>query len=318
MSDKMHKQVGISDVKSVLHPRNINAKKGDAGRVLIIGGSKDYIGAVALAGLAAFRSGVDSVVIAAPEKAAYAINALSADLVTKKISGEYFAEKHVKEVIKLADNADVVLIGNGLGRNKKTEKFVRKLVSVLEKNKKPYVLDADAIKAVSLNECKNAILTPHAKELEIFLSNSKLNIINKIKDIDTKIKEIQKHLTNNIILLKGRIDYIFLKDRVKLNKTGNPGMAKAGTGDVLAGLVAGFLAQSKIRDGKDKFDIKKDDNNSAKFNSACAAAFINGMLGDRLLAQRSGRIALKAGVYSYIASDLLKDIRNTLADIKKN
>ncbi len=308
MTSTKYKTAGIADVKSVLKPRNPDAKKGDAGRVLIVGGSKDYAGAVALAGLAAFRSGVDSVVIAAPEKAAYAINALSADLVTKKFSGEYFAEKYAKEIIKLSQNADVVLIGNGLGRNKKTEKFVRMLVSALEKNQKPYVLDADGVKAVSLKECKNAILTPHARELEIFLSNSKLNIINKIKNIDSKIKEIQKHLNNNIILLKGRFDYIFSKDRVKLNKTGNLGMAKAGTGDVLAGLVAGFLAQSKAGFY----------NETAIFNSACAAAFINGMLGDKLLAQRGARIALKAGVYSYIASDLLRDIKNTLANIKKN
>ncbi|MBS3158762.1 NAD(P)H-hydrate dehydratase [Candidatus Woesearchaeota archaeon] len=301
----------ISDVRSVLHPRNPNAKKGDSGRVLIVGGSKDYVGAAALAGLAAFRAGVDSVIIAAPEKVAYAINSFSADLVTKKLSGEYFTEKHLKEIVKLSQNADVVLIGNGIGRNNKTDKFIKKLVSVLEKNKKPYVLDADAIKAASLNDCKNAILTPHAKELKILLGNSGLDKLNKIKNINEKIKQIQKHFTknnnNSIILLKGRIDYIVSKDKIRLNKTGNPGMAKAGTGDVLAGLVAGFLAQSKDNPNKD----------SARFNSACAAAFINGMLGDRLLAERGGKKAVKAGVYSYIASDLLRDIKEILAKLKK-
>ncbi|HIH42517.1 TPA: NAD(P)H-hydrate dehydratase [Candidatus Woesearchaeota archaeon] len=301
----------ISEVKSVLHPRNLNAKKGDAGRVLIIGGSKDYIGAVALAGLAAFRSGVDSVIIAAPEKVAYAINCLSPDLVTKKFSGEYFVEKHLKEIVKLSQNADTVLIGNGIGLKRKTIKFVRKIVLALEKVQKPYVLDADAIKAVSLSECKTAILTPHAKELEILLANSRFGNVNKIKDIDEKIKATQKYLNknnnNNIILLKGRIDYIFSKNKVKVNKTGNPGMAKAGTGDVLAGLVAGFLAQSK--DNPDK--------NSARFNSACAAAYLNGMLGDRSLAEHGGKAAAQAGIYSYIASDLLRDMKDILAKLRK-
>lgn len=296
--------IGFKELKSVLHARNPNAKKGDAGRVLIIGGSKDYVGAVALAGLAAFRSGVDSVVIAAPEKAAYAINCLSLDLVTKKFSGEYFTERHVKEVLKLADNADVVLLGNGIGLKKETLRFVRKVVKDLEKSKKPYVLDADAIKAVNLKEGKNAILTPHAKELEILLSNSGLNRLNKIKNTEKKISELQNHLhknnNNSIILLKGRIDYIFSKDKVKLNKTGNPGMAKAGTGDVLAGLVAGFLVQSHDR-----------------LNSACGGAFVNGMVGDRLLAERDGKIAAKAGVYSYIASDLMRDIREVLNKLRK-
>ncbi len=305
MADKT-RYVDQSHMKNVLRSRNPNAKKGDYGRVLIVGGSKDYVGAVALAGLAAFRSGVDSVVIAAPEKVAYAINCLSPDLVTKKIrgnSGEYFIEKDAKGILKLVKNADVVLLGNGIGLKKETIRFVKRVVAALEKSYKPYVLDADAIKAVSLDDCKNAILTPHAKELEILLTNSGLNRLNKIKDPEKKITELQRYLknsnNNNIILLKGKIDYIISKDKVKLNKTGNPGMAKAGTGDVLAGLVAGLLVQCKA--------TYVEDN---KFNSACAGAYVNGMLGDRLLAERSGKIAKKAGVYSYIASDLIKDIKN--------
>src|SRR3989338_7845590 len=108
--DKMH-YISKKDIK--LPKRKQTAKKGDNGRVLIVGGSKEYTGAVALAGLAALRCGADWVTVAAPEKVAWAVNALSADLVTVKLKGDYFSSKHVDEVGELARKHDVVLIGNG-------------------------------------------------------------------------------------------------------------------------------------------------------------------------------------------------------------
>jgi NAD(P)H-hydrate epimerase len=102
-----------------------------------------------------------------------------------------------------------------------------------------------------MNNAENSIITPHSKELEYFLINSKVNEtiirdINNEKNIIKKSKLIkkitQKFLNkNNIILLKGKIDIIISKDKVFFNKTGNAGMTKGGTGDVLAGLCAGFL-----------------------------------------------------------------------------
>ena len=119
-------------------------------------------------------------------------------------------------------------------------------------------------------------MTPHNKEFEIFLMNSEINekTIKKIsneKNIQKKSILIQKNLKkflnkNNVILLKGEVDAIISKDKIKYNKTGNAGMTKAGTGDVLAGLCVGFLAQSK--------DL---------FQSAVNAAYFNGLIGDILL-----------------------------------
>jgi ADP-dependent NAD(P)H-hydrate dehydratase / NAD(P)H-hydrate epimerase len=265
--------VGEGEVKSVLKSRKKSAQKGDSGRVLIVGGSRDYVGALALAGLAALRSGVDSVIIAAPEKVAYSVNCLSPDLVTRKFKGEYFNESDISSVLKLAKNADAVLVGNGLGR--KSDKFVRKFVNGLEKLGKLYVLDADAVKAVDLKRCKTAVLTPNPREFELLVG-------------DRNLKEI---IGNNVVLIKGKVDKIVSKNKIRLNKTGNPGLAKAGTGDVLAGLLVGFLAQSKNR-----------------FNSACAASFVIGILGDKLLDNRKG-------AFSYIASDLLRDINEVLLNL---
>ena len=127
--------------------------------------------------------------------------------------------------------------------------------------------------------------------------NSKINksIINKInneKNITEKSKLIkkvtQKFLNqNNIILLKGKIDVIISEDKVFFVKGGNPGMTKGGTGDVLAGLCAGFLAQNK--------DLIK---------SAINASYFNKEIGDILLKKKKG--------FTYLASDMVQEIKRIL------
>jgi len=146
----------------LIKKRKKTAKKGDSGKVLIVGGSKDYVGALALAGLAALRSGCDSVTIFAPEKVAWAVNCLSADLITKKFKGDYFKLSHAKEIIKLSKDFDCVLIGNGIGL--KSNSFVK---TIIKKIKKPLVIDADAIKAILLKNVNNSILTPHNASINI-------------------------------------------------------------------------------------------------------------------------------------------------------
>lgn len=278
-----------------LQKRKKTAKKGDSGKVLIIGGSRDYVGAVALAGLAALRSGVDWVTIAAPEKAAYSINSLSADLVTYKIKGDYFSVYHSKEIMELIKKYDTILIGNGISL--KSRHFVKNIV---KKINMPLVVDADAIKALSSSDLKNSIITPHIRELSSFLNNSKIKkgviweIISNHKIGDKRslirnsqiLKRILKRFleNNNILLLKGHIDTIISKDKIYFNKTGNPGMAKAGTGDVLAGLTVGFLAQT---------------NNLLQ--SAVNAAYFNGLIGYILLKKHKG--------YTYLASDMVEEIK---------
>jgi len=271
--------ISKKDIK--LPKRKKTSKKGDNGKVLIVGGSKYFIGAVSLAGLAALRSGVDWVTIAAPEKVAWCVNDLSQDIVTAKLKGDYISLKHVNIIDKLAKKHNVVLIGNGIGLKKETKQFLKRIIKI--KNNK--VIDADAIKALSTADLGNSIITPHIKELQIFMENSKINNIMikriiKEKDIEMKAKMIRKTIkllgvknnsknffeNNNILLLKGKIDIIISNDATFFNKTGNPGMSKAGTGDVLAGLCAGFLGQGL-----------------SLLQSAINAAYFNGLIGDILL-----------------------------------
>jgi len=265
--------------------------KGDNGNVLVVGGSKDFVGAVVLAGLAVLRSGADSANIVAPSKVAWAANCYSPDLITTKVNVEYFKEKDAGIVFDLIRIFDVLLIGNGIGLRNESKRFCKK---VIRSTKQLKVIDADAIKAVGMKDVRNSIITPHSKELEHFLINSNINktIINKINREKLLIKKsslIQKTLKNflnknNIILLKGKIDIIISNNKIFFNKTGNAGMTVGGTGDVLAGLCAGFLAQS----------------NDA-LQSAINAAYFNGKIGDILLKKKKG--------FTYLASDMVNEIK---------
>lgn len=266
-----------------LPARRKEAHKGDYGRVLVIAGSEDYPGAAVLAcsaALAILRSGADLVTVAAPEKVAWAINCLVPDVITKKVKGTHFTMRHAASLISFSRSFDIVLIGPGIG--KKSADFLQKICSGISA---PKVIDADAIKAVRVQEVNNAIFTPHQKEYEILLQNSRL------KD---NMRYIQQTLGNNIILLKGPIDVIMSKAKIAYNKTGNPVMAKGGTGDVLAGLCAGFLAQMKAgtRARAARFGL---------FKAACMAAYLNGATGDYLLKKR-GR--------TFIASDIISSLHN--------
>lgn len=254
-------------MKIKIKKRDKNSHKGENGEALIIGGSEDYAGCLALAGLAALRTGIDWITIAAPEKVGWAVQSLTPDLVVKKFKGKHFTKKHLPKILKLAENFDAVLIGNGIGR--KSDAFVKEFIKKVEK---PLVIDADGIKAIELKDAKNAILTPHRKELELLLHKS------KITD-----KELQNHINDNVVVIKGAVDHIVSKEKIMLNRTGNAGMTVGGTGDVLAGIALGFLAQGY-----------------SKFDSAVYAAKINGNLGDQLKKKKG---------YSFIASDLVEDMK---------
>ena len=274
-----------------LPKRSSTSHKGQNGYVLAVGGSEQYPGAIILSSLSALRSGCDLVKVVAPSKTAWAINAYSPDIVTKKLSGKSFNESHITIVLDEMKKFDVLLIGNGIGLGKASISFCKKIISKIRKQK---VIDADAIKSISFHDASNSIVTPHSKELEMLLRNSKISekIISRISDeknINKKaklIQEISKKFLDkdNIILLKGKIDVIISKNKIVFNKTGNAGMTRGGTGDVLAGLCAGFLAQSK--------DL---------FQSSFNAAFVNGQIGDILLKKKKG--------FTYLASDMVNEIK---------
>lgn len=264
---------------------NRGTHKGQNGKVLIIGGSAKYVGAPALAGLAALRSGADLVTICAPEKVAWSINTHSPDLVTHKLKGEDFQEGHLDEIFNLSEQNDVILIGNGM--SEKSYSLIKKFIHDIQK---PLVIDATALRVLRFQDAKNSILTPHRDELLSLLKNSGYDeLASKVEEESINkdiLSELQSIIGSNILLLKGETDYIISKDNIEENTTGNSGMTKGGTGDVLAGLCASLLAQS----GK-------------LFESACLAAYVNGKAGDILYKQKGT---------GFLASDMIEVISKVI------
>ena len=277
--------MNLSQIKKLMD-RKKTSHKGENGQALIIGGSEEYVGAVALAGLAALRVGCDTVTIAAPEKVAWAVHQYTPDLMSYKIKGAGFNIKNAKEMVKYADRFDAVLIGNGITR--RADKFCQYFI---KKSQKLKVIDADALKSLSFKDFNNSILTPHATELEMLLINSKKEfLLPKLREANAKEKAeiLQGNLryflqNNNVLLVKGPTDIIISNSIIAYNRTGNQGMTKGGTGDVLAGITVGFLAKTQ--------DL---------FKSAVAASYINGYVGDMLLKKKKG--------YTFIASDIIEDL----------
>ncbi|MFZ7137986.1 MAG: NAD(P)H-hydrate dehydratase [archaeon] len=278
---------GPGDVTFAVKPRLPKAHKGELGRLLVIGGSKTFSGAPALAALAALRTGVDIATIAAPEKTATAISAMSAALITIKLKGKHLSTNNLDAIKEQIDSATTVVLGPGLGLHAETKQAVNEIIEYAEKTGKTLLLDADGLKAFGEFRRKLScplVLTPHAREYEI-LTGTKLpnNLDEKIKHVKNSAKELEA-----TILLKGPVDIVSDGKYTKLNFTGNQGMTVGGTGDVLSGVVGGLLAM-----GADPFC------------AAVAGAFVNGAAGDF--------VAVEKG-FHMLATDLLDWIPHVIDD----
>jgi len=253
---------GPGDVEAVLKARPTKSKKGDYGRLLVIGGSETYSGAPALVALAALRSGVDLAYVAAPQRTAEAISSMSPNLITIKLAGEHFNQADLGQVRTYLERATTVAVGPGMGLHRESVEAFKKLLPTLKQYSKPTLIDADGLKALATFKGPlgfPAVLTPHAGEFEN-LSGRKVpaEIEGRAEEAKTLACEY-----GAVILLKGWVDVISDGVRVKLNRTGNPGMTVGGTGDVLSGVVAGLMAQGV-----------------EPFQASAAGAFINGAAGD--------------------------------------
>ncbi|MEW5760613.1 MAG: NAD(P)H-hydrate dehydratase [Candidatus Thermoplasmatota archaeon] len=265
--------VYIPEVKKDSH-------KGDNGRLLVVGGGP-YTGAPALAAQASLNMGIDLVHIAAPSKISSIVSSYSMDFIVHPIEGDILNKKNIGEIDALKEKVDALAIGSGLGLANETKEAVRK---ILEKWDKPFVVDADGIKAIGEEKnffkkiVGNGVVTPHANE---FYELTGVKVPDKLEERIKIVKSYAKKL-GMTILLKGEIDIISDGERVKLNETGNPGMTVGGTGDTLTGIVGGLLAK-KVE----------------PYNSARIAAFVNGVSGD---------LAFEELGYSLKATDIVRKI----------
>jgi len=283
----MERFAGPGDVMLTNVQRRADAHKGDFGRLLVVGGSEVFSGAPALVSLAALRTGVDLVYLAAPQKVAQTISSMSPDLITIKLDCKNLKPSNVEEIKPYLSMVDAIVVGPGAGLKSETMDFIKDFIEEIEKAGKPLVLDADAIKAFA--KIKRPlkvplILTPHIGEYAI-LTGEKVP-----EELDERVSAIQKTAKqlNAVLLVKSKIDVICDSEHVKLNFSGNSGMTVGGTGDVLSGIVGGVLAMK-----------------TGAFQAAVAGAFVNGAAGDFVVNERG---------YHITASDLIDWIPRILDD----
>mgnify|MGYP001051838903 FL=1 len=258
--------------------RQSDSRKGQNGKVLIIAGSEQYVGAAYLTAVAALRTGVDLVHLACAEKAAFIVNGMASSIITHKLPGSSLSKKHIPALLEICKKVDVVVIGPGLGESTSIFGAVKEF---LKKNTLPVVIDADAIKAMKRSIPHNCIITPHSKELEY--------IAGSYEDVGETIINIAKE--DKVILFKGNPDFITDGKRIEVNQTGNASMTKGGTGDILAGLCGGLWALV-------------DD----PFVAARLAAAVNGICGEWLY---------KESGYGYLSEEILGEIPHALEEVVK-
>lgn len=210
--------------------RSPTSHKGENGIVAVIGGSAGIHGAPILAALAAEASGVDLVFVALPNAHVQLARAAALNFQVRGWKGDAFSKADVKPLLEWLATMDACVIGPGMDRSMESIEALYELVASCPC---PMVLDASALQPWTLEAAKGhrAILTPHLGELE------RMGIAPN--DIAT---EAQKH--EAVIHLKGAIDRIATSDGTAKDVVGgNQGLTVGGTGDVLAGLTAGLLAQ---------------------------------------------------------------------------
>jgi NAD(P)H-hydrate epimerase len=304
----------------LLWQRPVHFYKAEAGKVLVLAGSKGMSGAAILTCEAVFRSGTGILLLGFPEslKSIYAeILPEAMTLPLPETLSQSLAKKSEKMIIEQARSCDVVIIGPGLSSNAETVHLVWQLIFEIEK---PIVLDADGLTALSkgieiMRSKENTafmvdffrkkigelVLTPHPGEA--------FKIIQAIKPEELRDKKInpdyiEKHKTEIAPIISNKLNaHIILKghdtaisepnDKLVVNKIGGPELATAGAGDVLSGIVGSFIGQ----------------NPKQIFEACCTAVYLHGL---------SGQIAKeKIGERSVIASDIIRYLPEAIKTAEK-
>ncbi len=267
----------------------LNSHKKSLGSVLIVGGSSLYSGAPFLAGKAALRSGAGLVTVAVPESAGIMPSDIFS-LIIRQIpdSGTgFFTKDSIAAIINLANSADSIVIGPGMSDNESCLALLSAILSI----DKPIIIDADALNLIaqepdilrtvqkpvapSLSEINSIdstksecscygskyIFTPHPGEARRLLRGFKLDKFLE-KDKISQVKALSEK-TGGTVILKGHKSVVAANNNISINGSGCPALATAGSGDVLAGIIAAYSAV-----GANSFD------------AACLSVFIHGVAGE--------------------------------------
>jgi len=283
------------DVFAILPDKKKNIHKYSSGKVLNIAGSGKLPGAAVLTSKASLKIGAGASILAYPHSVRKLIHKNLTEVIVETYDDngkEYLSVGSLKDLKKRIEWADVLSIGPGLGREEETIEALFKLYK--NTSSKIKVIDADGLFAINKRynklNLKNSILTPHTGEFSSLIG---IDIAELKKDTLKYGKEFVKE-TSAYLVLKGAPTIIFLPSgEALINSTGNPGMAKFGTGDVLTGVIAGLAAQLKnIED------------------AVIAGVYIHSLSADLLLN--------KFTEYGYTASDIINNLPNAIKFLRKS
>jgi hydroxyethylthiazole kinase-like uncharacterized protein yjeF len=224
------KKLTKSIIQGILKTRKPNSHKGDYGHALIVAGSKNKMGAAIIASKACMRAGVGMLSVNIPENERTVMQVNIPEAMT------LFRDEIKKDTL----NYSAIAIGPGIGTNKIEVNILKHIITAYSK---PILLDADALNIIAKNNelinklPKESIITPHPKEFDRLFGIHE----NDHERMLSAVSNAKKY--NIVIVLKGHRTLITFNGNSFINTNGNAGLAKAGSGDVLTGIISAFLAQ---------------------------------------------------------------------------
>jgi NAD(P)H-hydrate epimerase len=282
-------------LKPFQQPRPLFSHKGDFGKILVVAGSRGKSGAAMLAGLGALRAGAGLVTLGVPAQIQDAVMAAApVELMTEGLPGTrrgVLSAGAGKEILRLLKNFDVIAIGPGLGTAPGT---VSAIFEVVEQSPVPIIADADAINALAAKRSRwksksTLVLTPHLGEMGRLAGKS---IDQVFADRINLCSSLAKRKVCYLVLKGYRTLVSDPRGEIWVNTSGNPGMATAGSGDVLTGIIAAFVARNNRR------------QLTSAHNAIAAAVYAHGAAGD--VAKRD------VGEASLIAGDIIRSLPEVL------
>ncbi len=296
--DRVAESVSVleqDDIAPLFPKRKRNSHKGTYGHLLVVAGSTGKGGSAGLTALAGLRAGTGLVTLACPESMIpsqewHPMEVMSVPLSETK-SGA-IAESALQPALMALKEKSALAIGPGLGTSPVTLKFIEGLLSNISC---PLVIDADGLNLLAKSKKlldrlpENSILTPHPKEMSRLTGLSTANIQkNRLKTVQDFCSHYQV-----IVVLKGAHSMIGLPDgRVRINPTGHAGMATAGSGDVLTGLIGGLLAQGFSPE-----------------NAALAGVYLHGRAGDLYAEAQPEQTLIASDLLDYLPSAIKETLR---------
>lgn len=279
--------------KTLLPNRYLRSNKGTYGKVLIIGGSKSMSGALCMSALSCIKSGAGTTTVALPKciHEIVATNVLEGMEIPLEDDGNYISATGITNVLSIIDIYDIIAVGPGLGREDINDKLIKELLL----SDKPLVIDADGIYALKnnlelLNNRDNdTIITPHPGEFAYLLDISIKELLkNPIQYVNEFVNKYDVTL-----VLKLERSIIANKKITYLNTTGNNGLSKGGSGDVLTGIITALFAQS----------LKC-------IESAALGVYLHGLIADVLLDEFT--------VYAITPTELIKNINRGFKELNES